>query len=95
MEVKMREREREGSCRGPRQNVKGSRPENVCPKCGGFWFRGECYRCGAKVENGRVVVPELDEFEDRLRRVRDAEPESDDEDREALNDDRSGDDDEW
>ena len=28
-----------------------------CPICGGMWFEGECYKCGAYLENGKVVPP--------------------------------------
>ncbi len=26
-----------------------------CPLCGGIWAEGECYKCGAYMENGKVV----------------------------------------
>jgi hypothetical protein len=33
-------------------------PESTkCPICGGLWFEGECYKCGAYTDNGKVVVP--------------------------------------
>jgi len=28
-----------------------------CPICGGLWFEGLCYKCGAYMENGKVIVP--------------------------------------
>ena len=28
-----------------------------CPICGGLWAEGECYKCGAYLEDGKVVVP--------------------------------------
>jgi len=28
-----------------------------CPICGGLWFDGECYKCGAYMDKGKVVVP--------------------------------------
>jgi len=28
-----------------------------CPICGGLWYDGECYKCGAYMEAGKVVVP--------------------------------------
>jgi hypothetical protein len=28
-----------------------------CPICGGLWWEGECYKCGAYLEDGKVVPP--------------------------------------
>jgi len=32
-----------------------------CPLCGGIWFEGECYKCRAYLENGKVVPSKLGE----------------------------------
>jgi len=31
-----------------------------CPICGGLWYEGECYKCGAFMEAGKVVIPKSD-----------------------------------
>jgi len=28
-----------------------------CPICGGLWYDGECYKCGAYLKDDKVVVP--------------------------------------
>ena len=28
-----------------------------CPACGGLWFKGECYRCGATIDAAGKLVP--------------------------------------
>lgn len=35
----------------------GEAAVSKCPICGGIWFEGECYKCGAYIDSDGKMVP--------------------------------------